>query len=114
MSGGLSSHFLHSSFVLSIFLFDPSAHLFVPTLAPIKHDAQDRSRTALWRRPKGLSLNERAPCYARTIMRVRGSPGACVVLGAFVVSRSSVESMARAKIASPYIPAVSCCGFHGY
>ena len=91
MSGGCQDTFCTPRSSSRSFCSTSSAHLFVPTLAPIKHGAQDRSRTALWRRPKGLSLNDRAPCYARTIMRVRGSPGACVVLGAFVVSRSSVE-----------------------
>jgi hypothetical protein len=64
MSGGLSRHYPHFSSALSpSFCSILSAHLFVPTLMPVEHGAQDRSRTARWRRPKGLSLNDRAPCY---------------------------------------------------
>src|SRR5262245_35035870 len=54
-------------FLSSIFLFDLGAHLFVPTLRIQERGAQDQSRTARWRRPKGLSLADRAPRYAWAI-----------------------------------------------
>jgi len=117
MSGGLSRHFLHFSFALSIFLFDLKRPSFRPDPGADQARRARSLKDGALAPPKGLSLNDRAPCYDRTIMRGAVLLELLLSSGHSLSAGPASRSMARAKIASPYIRqlryGLPLCCMHG-